>query len=277
MRLDAWPLRALAATLDLGVAADAPFEFVPPLWHWLYFLKSAPRGELGADGHPAVAAHVPGARGERRMFAAARTEFHGPLRVGATAQLTETPLGTRLTEGKSGPLRIVTSEYRYSQAGVLCIREERDIVYLPPFDGPVAAAPGRAVARPTPDAPDALVAPDAPRTAAFGERIVTPDAAMLFRFSALTFNAHRIHYDQRYAQEQEGHPERVVHGPLTAILLAELLRAQGMALRRFEFRARRPLFVDAAIRLTATPAEERIALRAIGADGVTAMEAEAYR
>jgi 3-methylfumaryl-CoA hydratase len=100
---------------------------------------------------------------------------------------------------------------------------------------------------------------------------------MLFRFSALTFNAHRIHYDQHYAQVQEGHPERVVHGPLTAILLAELLRARGTNIRRFEFRACRPLFVDAAIHLTAMAAGDRIALRALDPDGMTAMVAEAFR
>jgi 3-methylfumaryl-CoA hydratase len=279
MRLEEWPLRALAATLDLGDGSDAPFEFVPSLWHWLYFLKSVRRGELGVDGHPAAGAYGPGTRGERRMFAAARTEFHRPLRVGAAAQLTESTLGTRRTEGKSGPLRIVTFEYRYSQAGVLCIREERDIVYLPAFDGAVAALPAAVAAAPgavAAAAGAAVVRPAADATRR-EEHVVTPDAAMLFRFSALTFNAHRIHYDQRYAQVHEGYPERVVQGPLTAILLAELLRAKGTAIRRFEFRARRPLFVDAAIRLTATPAEDRIVLRAIGPDGVTAMEAEAFR
>jgi 3-methylfumaryl-CoA hydratase len=98
---------------------------------------------------------------------------------------------------------------------------------------------------------------------------------MLFRFSALTFNAHRIHYDQTYAQRQEGHAERVVHGTLTAILLAEMLRQQGITPRRFEFRAKRPLFVNAAIHLQSQSAGDRVTLRAIDATGATAMEAEA--
>jgi 3-methylfumaryl-CoA hydratase len=271
MRLDEWPLRALAATLDLDVSGGAAFEFVPPLWHWLYFLSDIRRRDLGVDGHRATVLDA-GARAERRMFAAARTEFHRPLRTNALAQMTETTLGTRSTTGKSGPLRIVTFEYRYLQAGVLCIREERDIVYRPPLTGGTAAVPKSTPARTAP-----ILKPAAGAAAPLASNTVTPDAAMLFRFSALTFNAHRIHYDQHYAREQEGHAERVVQGPLTAVLLAELLRTEGISMRRFEFRARRPLFVDAAIRLTATSADDRVVLRASGPDGMTAMEAEAFR
>jgi 3-methylfumaryl-CoA hydratase len=283
MRLDEWPLKALAATLDFGESHDEPFVFVPPLWHWLYFLPHPRRRELGADGHRADPARAGAEHRERRMFAAARTEFHCPLRTGAMAQITETTLRSRRVEGKTGPLRIVTLEYRYMQAGELCILEERDIIYLPMF---VRGVPAMPAAMPSADArlsaqsvkvPDEI--PTCPKDAApiysYSQRI-TPDAAMLFRFSALTFNAHRIHYDQTFARVEEGHAERVVHGPLTAILLAELLRQRGVAISRFEFRARRPLFVDAPIDLQATCADTRISLRAIGCDGQICMEATAW-
>jgi 3-methylfumaryl-CoA hydratase len=256
-RIDHWPAHALAATLDLG--APEPADALPPLWHWLYFLRAPRRTELGADGHRADPDLVDPSDPRRRMFASVRVEFERPIRFDGVARMAEALIRKRDTEGSGGPLRIVTLEYRYEQDGALCLREERDLVYLQPArpSTPVAAAAG-AVAPP----PGCLE--------------ITPDPVMLMRFSALTFNGHRIHYDQIYAQREEGYPERLVHGPLVAILLAEQLRLRGITrLRRFEFRARRPLFVDRPIRLTAEDCDGRIELRAFDSSGLLAAEAAA--
>jgi 3-methylfumaryl-CoA hydratase len=271
-RLDEWPVRALEAALDLPVAED-PDE-LPPLWHWLYFLRAARRSELGADGHPAVAGQDP-EKPKRRMFAAARTEFFRPLRLGKPARMVESHVRSRDTQGASGPLHIVTQGYEYFQQGDVCIREERDIVYLDPADAAKAAAAAGRKATGTPAGTvQGEAVPDEAAAIPAWASDITPDAAMLFRFSALTFNAHRIHYDRRYAVDIEGHRERVVHGPLVAILLAEMLREHwAKPVRRFEFRARRPLFVDETIRFRAELCAAGVALRALDPSGAIAMDA----
>lgn len=254
--LDDWPLRAVQAMLGDAAAAIAGSE-LPPLWHWFYFLQAVPREQLGIDGHPRLPDSSDGAP-PRRMFAAARIQIDQPLRVGERAAMSVAITATRDTTGSSGPLRIVTYEHRYQQHGQLCIVEQRDIVYRSGGAG-ATRAPGGATIEPR------------------WRRQVTPDAAMLMRMSALTFNSHRIHYDQAYAQQQEGYPERVVHAPLTALLLAEHLRVNGsQRLRRLEFRARSPLFVDQPIELLASPADGRMALQAIAPSGLLAMEASAW-
>jgi len=272
-RLDRWPAQALAATLDLG--GPPPGDELPPLWHWLYFLRAARRTEMGPDGHPADPDLVNPSDPRRRMFASARVEFLRPLRFDQSARMTESIVRTRDTQGGGGSMRIVTFEYRYEQQGALCVREERDIIYIKAA-APTARCAGQpdaaAAGASTATAPQ--VAPAEPTPPAGLQ--ITPDPVMLMRFSALAFNAHRIHYDQAYAQREEGYPERLVHGPLTAILLAEFLRIQGIArLQRFEFRARRPLFVNQPIRIVAVPADGHVALRALDGCGALAMEATA--
>jgi 3-methylfumaryl-CoA hydratase len=275
-RLDRWPAQALAATLDVG--APALGDELPPLWHWLYFLRTARRTDMGPDGHPADPDLVDPSDPRRRMFAAARVEFVRPLRFDQSARMTQSLIRTRDTQGSGGSLRIVTFEHRYEQQGGLCVREERDIIYIK------AAAPAAQTAQPDAAAasaaratpPQAAAAAPPADTAPPAGLEITPDPVMLMRFSALTFNAHRIHYDQAYAQREEGYPERLVHGPLTAILLAELLRIQGIArLQRFEFRARRPLFVNQPIRIVGVPADGRVGLSALDGSGALAMEATA--
>ena len=207
--LDPWPVQALEATLGLPTTRpDGPVD-LPPLWHWLYFLPTAPRSSIGPDGHVRNQEWVDPTLRRRRLFAAARTEFLRPLRIGVRAQMTERVLGRRDKHGKSGDFQVVTAEYQYFQNGVLCVREERDIVYL---QGPVPA-------QPVPKDEFAI------KTAATDSWTVTltPDPVMLMRFSALTFNSHLIHFDQLYTQREEGYPERVVHGPLVAVVLARLL------------------------------------------------------
>lgn len=253
--LDEWPVKALQATLG-SAASPVALPELPLLWHWLYFLPTVPREQLGVDGHPRRA--DAGDSPPRRMFAAVRTRVDIPLRVGERAQESVAVVGERDTVGNSGALRIVTYEHRYSQQGKLCIVEQRDIVY-------VSAAPA------------VVTAGAAVRPEARWRRQVVPDAAMLMRFSAITFNSHRIHYDQQYAQQVEGHRERVVHAPLTSLLLVELARSNvSRRLHRYECRARSPLYIDEPIELLATPGTGEVALSAIGRSGVVAMQASAW-
>lgn len=259
--LDPWPVQALEATLELPEGgADARVE-LPPLWHWLYFLPTAPRSAIGPDGHIVNEEWADSSLRRRRLFAAARTDFLRPLQLGMRAQMEERILGRCDKVGRSGPFQILTVEYRYFQAGELCVREERDIVYL---QGAVQqAAPRDDITVKIAAAPSWSLS-------------VTPDPVMLMRFSALTFNTHLIHFDQLYTQREEGYQERVVHGPLVAIVLARLLAQNGVhRLDHFEFRARSPLFVNQPIHFMGVPESGRVELRALGASGMLAMEASA--
>jgi 3-methylfumaryl-CoA hydratase len=261
--LDPWPVQALEATLGLPTNRPDAAVDLPPLWHWLYFLPTAPRKSIGPDGHMVNQEWVDSTLRRRRLFAAARTEFLRPLRIGERAQMKERVVGRRDKQGKSGPFQIVTAEYQYYQDGALCVREERDIVYL---QGPVPAQPAPV---------DGFSANSA--TTDSWSITLTPDPVMLMRYSALTFNAHLIHFDQLYTQREEGYPERVVHGPLVAIVLARLLSLNHVdRIQRFEFRARSPLYVNRPIHFMGKPADGRIDLRAVGLSGMLAMEATAW-
>jgi 3-methylfumaryl-CoA hydratase len=225
-------------------------------------LPTAPRSSIGPEGHVNNEEWVDSTLRRRRLFAAARTEFLRPLQIGVRAQMTERVVGRCDKQGRSGPFHVVTAEYQYFQQGELCVREERDIVYL---QGAVQAQPARqddfSLQNPAADS---------------WSLTLTPDPVMLMRFSALTFNAHLIHFDQLYTQREEGYPERVVHGPLVAIVLARLLALnEKAAVRRFEFRARSPLYVKHLIRFMGRPHADRVELRAIGSSGMLAMEATA--
>jgi 3-methylfumaryl-CoA hydratase len=261
--LDPWPVQALEATLGLPTTRTNPPRDLPPLWHWLYFLPTAPRSSIGPDGHVRNQEWVDPTLRRRRLFAAARTEFLRPLRIGVRAHMTERVLTRRDKHGKSGDFQVVTAEYQYFQNDALCVREERDIVYL---QGPVQAQP----------APKDEFAIKTTATDSWTVTL-TPDPVMLMRFSALTFNAHLIHFDQLYTQREEGYPERVVHGPLVAVVLARLLALNQVdRLARFEFRARSPLYVNHPIQFMGKPESDRIELRAIGVSGMLAMEATAW-
>ena len=261
--LDPWQVEALEATLGLPTTRTKPPVDLPPLWHWLYFLPTAPRSAIGPDGHGLNQEWADPALRRRRLFAAARTEFMRPLRIGQPAQMTEQVLGRRDKQGKSGHFQIVTAEYQYFQNNALCVREERDIVYL---QGPVPAQPA-----PKDEFSGKTAATDSWTLS------LTPDPVMLMRFSALTFNSHLIHFDQLYTQREEGYPERVVHGPLVAVVLARLLALNHVdRLKRFEFRARSPLYVNHPIQFIGKPESDRIDLRAIGVSGMLAMEATAW-
>ncbi|HXA36641.1 MAG TPA: hypothetical protein VNW26_09935 [Steroidobacteraceae bacterium] len=262
-KLDPWPVQALRATLEIATVETAEHSVLPPLWHWLYFLRTAPRSAIGRDGHMVNQEWVDSTLKRRRLFAAARTEFIRPLQIGVRAHMSERVIGRRDTQGRHGPFQILTVEHRYFQHDALCVREERDIVYL---QGPVPA-------QPAPNDEFAATSSDADPWSI----TLTPDPVMLMRFSALTFNSHLIHFDQLYTQREEGYPERVVHGPLVAIVLAQLLHLNQVdRIARFEFRARSPLYVNQPVRFVGKPEHDRVELRAMGPSGVLAMHATAF-
>ena len=229
------PLAALASALDRDQPPPEPGSPMPPLWHWIFFLPRARHSELASDGLAAGAGVVPPIASSGRMFAGVRFDFGKPLRVGETVRREGELVGVQNKRGKSGDLVFVTIRYRYWGSGGRAFTEERDTV----FRG--SSAPSDTVGKP------AAQPRPAHDTAADWRRQIDPDPVLLFRYSALTFNAHRIHYDYRYATEVEGYPDLVVHGPLTATLLAELCRDEcaDRAVATLECRARGPLFSGA--------------------------------
>jgi len=221
------PYAALSATLDREDTEPAMGTAVPPLWHWLYFLPLAPMSDVGPDGHPKRGGFLPPVPLPRRMFAGGRFEFHHPLKVGEPMTRTSRITDVSGKTGRSGTLVFVTVRHEFANVGGIALTEEHDIVYRenPRVDVPV---------------PKPTVAPSGET---FSREIV-PDPVLLFRYSALTFNSHRIHYDRPYVTEVEGYPGLIVHGPLIATLLVDLLRRRlpDAKVARFSFRAMRPLF-----------------------------------
>lgn len=255
------PALGAAAMFDQADAAFPPGAPLPPLWHWFYFLPKVPQSELGEDGHPRKGGFMPPIPLPRRMFAGSRLRFHAPLRIGAPATLTAEILTVSEKAGKSGRLAFVTVNRTYAQGGRICIEEQQDIVYR---EAATEAVPAPTVAPWPPVAPGAWV------------ETVHPDSRLLFRFSALTFNAHRIHYDRPYAIAVERYPSLVVQGPLTAMLLLELARRRaGRAIVGYTFRGLAPLFEGSPFRLIGRPEEGRVLLEAQGPDGRAAMTATA--
>ena len=255
------PVLGAAATLDDTVTVFGEGSALPPLWHWFYFLPRAPQSRLSEDGHPQRGPFMPPIELPRRMFAGARLRFLKPLIIGKPAERRAAIRDVSAKEGKTGKLAFVTVGYSIVQDGETCIEEQQDIVYREP-GAPVPA-------------PEARVLPPAP--AGSWSRVITPDPRLLFRFSALTFNAHRIHYDRSYANGVEGYPGLVVHGPLLAVMLMELVRLNAnRPVAAFSFRAQASVFDLAPFRVVATPgADAKIALEAQGPDGKTAMSASA--
>ncbi len=254
-----WPVQALHATLDREGPPPAAGDPLPPLWHWLFFLPTVPHSELGVDGHPERGGFLPPVPLPRRMFAGARYEFRRPLHIGERARSARGVASVSEKHGGSGPLVFVLIRYEVTGEEGLCVVAEHDIVYR--------EAPTEAPTYP----PSADAIPTAPWS-----ETITPDAVMLFRYSALTFNAHRIHYDHPYVTHAEGYPGLVVHGPLTAMLLADLAQRNGPGpLETFSFRARSPLFAGHPIRLLGEPSGRTAALAAWSQDRRRAVTAAA--
>jgi 3-methylfumaryl-CoA hydratase len=252
--------QAAQAMLDEPGEALIDGAELPLPWHWFYFLPRASQANLDADGHPHRGGFLPPIPYPRRMFAGARIQVHRPLRVGLPATRTGRIQDVVMKSGKTGALAFVTVAYRFEQEGVLCLEEEQDIVYR---------EPGARVAAPHP------VELPAPPPGSWS-RQWQPDTRLLFRFSALTFNAHRIHYDRGYALDVEGYPGLVVHGPLTAVLLLQLVRqSTPRPVAAFSFRGVAPLFDLGPVRLLANLEQDTVKLQAQGPDGQAALLATA--
>jgi 3-methylfumaryl-CoA hydratase len=222
----AFPVRAFAATLNQADGIPShPGAALPALWVWLYFLPLAPMSEIGPDGHPKRGGFLPPIALERRMWAGSRCVFHGALRIGDRAERTSRILRIAEKTGKAGPMVFVTVKHEIRTGETLFFEEEQDIVYVAMPDRPVT--------------PDPVPLPPC----SWQEKIAV-DPVLLFRFSALTFNGHRIHYDRDYATRVEKYPGLVVHGPLQALMLFEAARRRDPERHpaRFEFRGIRPLF-----------------------------------
>ena len=226
--------RAMAATLDLVDLDLTEGSPLPSLWHWLYFWDVAPRSRLGRDGHPELGGFLPDLGDVRRMWAGSRVTFHQPLRVGDTATKTSRITDVTEKEGRSGHLVFVTVRHEVAGSDGVAITDEQSLVYRE------MSGPGR---KPSEAPPDGAEFEGANHVEHWNA-----DPTLLFRYSALTFNGHRIHYDAPYAADVEGYPGLVVHGPLVATLMAGAAeRHQGAPLSHFAFRGLSPMIVDESI------------------------------
>jgi 3-methylfumaryl-CoA hydratase len=260
-QITAAPVRGLNATLDhpaLAVETGMPLF---PLWHWLYFLPQHRQSEIGPDGHAKRGGFLPPVPLPRRMWAGSQFEFRAPVRVGDAVERVSTIADVTSKEGRTGPLVFVKvrHELRCNGAADPAIVEFHDIVYRD------AKKPGDVEPPPTP--------------AAQGEwqREIVPDDVLLFRYSALTFNGHRIHYDRQYVTQVEGYPGLIVHGPLIATLLMDLVRrhAPQAQVASFRFKAVRPTFDLHPFKVNGTRRGNEVKLWAQDHEGWLTMDATA--
>jgi 3-methylfumaryl-CoA hydratase len=231
---------ALGATLDYETVPRVG-DPLPHLWHWIFFRPVVRQSQIASDGHPFKGGFLPDLGLPRRMWAGGRLRFHFPLTVGSSITRDSTIAHVSEKEGRSGKLAFVTLKHQIGTGGSLAIDEEQDIVYRGP------AMPGATPPSPTAAPSDEL-----------WDRVVMPTEVLLFRYSALAFIGHRIHYDKPYATQVEGYPDLVVHGPLIATLLMDLLgRNQPQAaVRDFSFKAVRPSFLGNALHLCGRPSPD---------------------
>jgi 3-methylfumaryl-CoA hydratase len=258
--LDAGPAHALAALLDQPSPVAVAGDPLPPLWHWLHFLEHPPQAALGEDGHPRDGHFLPPLPHRRRMVAGGRWESRGPLLTGAAHTRTTRLERVAVKRGRSGELAFVTIRSEIARDGQLLAVEEQDLVYRsqPPGagSGPAAARPaGEPLADPPDDGPPASWRLE-----------LDPDPRLLFRFSALTANAHRIHYDLPWATDVEGFPGLVVHGPLLVLLMLELPRRRSpeQPVRELGYRLSRPVFAGSPLTVSGDPVADGTASLAAG-------------
>jgi 3-methylfumaryl-CoA hydratase len=257
--LDPFAARALAGLLD-HESAPGDGDALPLLWHWLYFLEAPGRASTGVDGHPQRGGFLPPVPLPRRMWAAGELTLHRPLRLGRRARKTSTVRSVDQKQGKAGALVFVTVAHELTQDDRACISELQHIVYREAPAAPAPLPPGES----------------APATAEWSRELV-PDTPLLFRYSALTYNGHRIHYDRDYATEVEFYPALVVHGPLLATLLLDLAQLEnpGTDLCSFSFRAMRPAFDNAPLQLRGTRTATGAELWTSDTEGFIGMKATA--
>jgi len=254
------PVRALQATLDDPAPPLDEGDPLPPLWHWLYFWEVTPTAELGEEGHTALGRFLPPIDLQRRMWAGSRLSFLRPVLIGTPVTRLSTVKSITEKDGRSGRLVFVTVAHEISDSGGLVIEEEHDIVYR---DMPKASD------RPEPGE----TAPPAPPW----RKDVVATAVHLFRYSALTFNAHRIHYDHPYTTGPEGYPDLIVHGPLLATLMVDLAAKArpDRFVSGFRFRAKRPIFANAEFTVAGQPeSDASAAVWVVDPEGYLAMQGE---
>lgn len=249
---DAWRFAALSGLMDRDPAA---VHTAPPLCHWLMFRAPVRQSDLGADGHPQLTGVLAPLSGMRRMWASSDVTFLAPIRIGVPCELRTRLTSVEEKQGRSGRLVFTAREHEVTCGGDLCVREIQNVVYRLPSSGGAEAV----------------------EMAEQGDwqRTLRPDITMLMRYSALTYNAHRIHYDRDYATAEESYPGLVVHGPLAATLLLDLFRhhCPGRRVLSFGFRARRPLFEGRALVLHGSASKGGAALWIADEDGRLAMTA----
>jgi hydroxyacyl-ACP dehydratase HTD2-like protein with hotdog domain len=254
--LHPWPAAALAATLD----ESPPLIAIPPLWHWVYFLDWVPTAELGTDGHPR-SGHLPPIENRTRMFVGGRFTIEKPIAIGVPAQRLTSVVDTSVKDGRTGQMLFVTVRHEIWQQGELVVTDEQDLMYRSGSAQRQLEASGPINAR--------------VRSKGW---VFVADEVLLFRFSALTANAHRIHYDHRYVTEVEQYPGLVVHGPLIALLMAKFVSGfapTGSTLATFDYRFVRPCFAGDEIVFVGGSIVDGTDVRAIVGDDQTVAQAHA--
>jgi 3-methylfumaryl-CoA hydratase len=247
----------MAATLGLSQSELSAGTPLPPLWHWIFFLHGLPLAELGPDGHPARGGFLPPVPLANRMWAGGELEFHVPLPLGATVEKRSRIVSIELKQGRSGELVFVRVLHELIHEGRVALTEHHDIVYKDP-----SAPGGRAVVT--------------EMTAAQHSKRFLPTSTTLFRYSALTFNGHRIHYDADYCREVEGYSNLVVHGPLHATLLAGYAQdVSGKLLKTLRYRGVRPSLLGSELTVNAARTGDDMLLWTALPDGAVSMRADA--
>lgn len=260
--IDARPANFLSATLNQDRREYVEGDILPPGWHWLYFLEAPEMSQLGYDGHAALGDFMPPVALPKRMWAGSRIKFHSPLLIGETIIKTSVIKSIIRKSGSTGELCFVTVNHRLFSRSTLKLEEDQDIVYR-------GNTPSNAPEKPSLPAPE-----DADHSI-----IIQPTSTLLFRYSALTFNGHRIHYDLDFCQRVEGYPALVVHAPLTATLMLELVQScyrditHNQHFTEFNLKAVSPLFNDAPFSIHLKELEGYCKIWASNVDGNTAMSA----
>ncbi|GAA3238056.1 MaoC family dehydratase N-terminal domain-containing protein [Pseudonocardia petroleophila] len=244
-RVDPWSSAAFAALIDAAPPALDAGAPLPPMWHWFTLLDHPATAEIGEDGHPAHGPFLPPIPGRRRMFAGGRLQLSGEIPHGSVLHARSSVTAVTTKTGRSGEMAFVTVRHELSADGAPVAVEEQDVVYRSEPDG----APRRTTPRPE---------SGGPAPAGAWQRTLQTGPVLLSRFSALTYNGHRIHYDTPYATGVEGYPDLVVHGPLLALLALELprLHSPGARVAEFAYRLVRPTFSPETVVATGSPAAD---------------------
>ena len=237
--IELWPVTAMMAALDVPVE-DWPKRgaILPPTAHWNYFVPRVPQSKIDSDGHPQRGDFLPPIPLPRRMWAGSRIKYYNPMIIGEKIKKTSSVQDVKVKDGKSGPLAFVTVKHVYANASGVALEEEQELVYR---DNPPTAT----------GVPERKLSP----SGAVWSKEIYPDTSLLFRYSAVTFNAHKIHYDYPYATEIEGYPALIVHGQLIATFLLDNWQRNNPndTVTQFSFKAMSPLFCGETFKVEGKP------------------------